>query len=326
MVIDESGEEGEHVMPGDVHPVAALFPMMADAEIAQLAEDIKRHGLLQALIRDGDVLIDGRNRLLACKRAGVEPRFEDLGDRDAVAVILSANISRRHLTVGQRAMVLALAEAEAKEGGAALFRLKRGTKKGVLAAAGVGATSLRLARFVRDHASDLVEQVMAGSSLVAAEEAGRKRQQQQVNREAERKRRLAALEERRKRLENERETLLARIAAERDEIGPAVTLPPEPELTLRFTPGPDGETIAFPEDPVLGPSLEEQDRLLKRMLAVKREILAVAAAPVIEDAYPLEQHVMAVRSWASAVVKAVYDMVEAHNEALRQGRTLRRVQ
>ena len=45
-----------------------------------------------------------RNRLKACKLAGVEPRFEDLNGQDPAAFIVSANIERRHMTKGQRAM------------------------------------------------------------------------------------------------------------------------------------------------------------------------------------------------------------------------------
>ena len=67
---------------------------------------------------DGDptktkpMLVDGRNRRAACKLAGVE--IGDKSDRcwldsttDPTAYVLSANIHRRHMTKGQRAMVVA---------------------------------------------------------------------------------------------------------------------------------------------------------------------------------------------------------------------------
>src|SRR5205085_4815531 len=51
-----------------VHPVAALFPLLPPDELAALAADIRAHGLLHAVVlgADGQV-IDGRNRLAACK-------------------------------------------------------------------------------------------------------------------------------------------------------------------------------------------------------------------------------------------------------------------
>src|SRR5580765_7417191 len=87
-----------------VHPAAAVFPMLSDDELQDLAEDIKVNGLLHPITLDAEgMLIDGRNRLAACKLAGVEPTFTTLNGHDPVAFILSANIQRRHLSKGQQA-------------------------------------------------------------------------------------------------------------------------------------------------------------------------------------------------------------------------------
>lgn len=92
----------------DVHPVADLFPMLADDELAELAEDIQQRGLLQAIVLDADGrVLDGRNRLAACKRAGVEPRFETYTGDDPDGYALSVNVQRRSLTKSQRAMLIA---------------------------------------------------------------------------------------------------------------------------------------------------------------------------------------------------------------------------
>jgi hypothetical protein len=90
-----------------VHPAAAVFPMLADNELDELADDIRAHGLRHAIVVKDGHLIDGRNRLEACRRAGIEPRTEELNGTDPVAYILSANVNRRHLTKGQRAMAIA---------------------------------------------------------------------------------------------------------------------------------------------------------------------------------------------------------------------------
>jgi hypothetical protein len=51
-----------------VHPAAELFPLMSAAELRELADDIKKHGLAEpvSLYDDrelGPCLLDGRNRL-----------------------------------------------------------------------------------------------------------------------------------------------------------------------------------------------------------------------------------------------------------------------
>jgi len=100
-----------------VHPVADYFPMMLDDELQALAEDIKANGLIHPIIRDKEgQLIDGRNRLKACKMAGVEPRFEELNGQDPVAFIVSANLARRNMTKGQQAMALAMIYPEPEKG------------------------------------------------------------------------------------------------------------------------------------------------------------------------------------------------------------------
>jgi hypothetical protein len=92
---------------------------MGKAELEALAADIKAHGLRQPIVTlDGKVL-DGRNRMAACERAGVEPRFEEwAGTGSPTAWVLSQNLHRRHLTESQRALVAARAkdafEAEAR--------------------------------------------------------------------------------------------------------------------------------------------------------------------------------------------------------------------
>jgi hypothetical protein len=95
------------------HEAANLFPMMDEDELKALAEDIKKHGLQQAIVLlDGQVL-DGRNRLKACALAGVKPDFTTTSAHalppggSPVDFVVSANLHRRHLTGEQKRAVIA---------------------------------------------------------------------------------------------------------------------------------------------------------------------------------------------------------------------------
>lgn len=99
-----------------IHPAAEIFPMLADDELDELANDIKEHGLQHPLVVKAGQLIDGRNRREACRRVGIRPAVEELNGTDPVAYILSANINRRHLSKGQRAMAVAKLYPEPRQG------------------------------------------------------------------------------------------------------------------------------------------------------------------------------------------------------------------
>jgi ParB-like chromosome segregation protein Spo0J len=90
-----------------VHPVAALFPMLAEEELRELAEDIKANGLLHPIVIQGDMLLDGRNRLAACQQAGVAPTYREYEGDSPFQFILSANLHRRHLNPSQKAVLAA---------------------------------------------------------------------------------------------------------------------------------------------------------------------------------------------------------------------------
>jgi hypothetical protein len=140
-----------------VHPVADLFPMMSEAELADLAADIKANGQIQpiiyALIDDEDVLVDGRNRERACEIAGVEPWREKLNGQDPVAYILSSN-DRRDLTQGQRAIVAAMANSYKLYEFGDIEKLGRALK--------VPRPRVAEAIVIVKHAPDLADQVRRG--------------------------------------------------------------------------------------------------------------------------------------------------------------------
>lgn len=106
--------EGDEPLPFDttylVHPVADLFPMLAEDELDELAADIKQRGLLQPLVLDGEGrILDGRNRLAACRLAGVEPRFTTYDGDDAAGFALAINGQRREMSKRQKATLGAVA-------------------------------------------------------------------------------------------------------------------------------------------------------------------------------------------------------------------------
>ena len=93
--------------PIPFHQFAEIFPMLDDDRLNELVRDIKDHGLLDAIVLYEGKILDGRCRYLACKVAGVEPRFEIYDGADALGFAVSRNLHRRHLNESQRAMVAA---------------------------------------------------------------------------------------------------------------------------------------------------------------------------------------------------------------------------
>jgi hypothetical protein len=95
----------------DEHEAAKIFPMMSDGNIRKLADDIRinglRHWITLAIQNGKHVVLDGRNRLLACAMAGEEPRWSMWEGKDPAAFVLSENLHRRHLSESQRGMVAA---------------------------------------------------------------------------------------------------------------------------------------------------------------------------------------------------------------------------
>ena len=104
-----------------VHPACVMFPLLDGDGLAALVADIRRHGLHEAVMVDGDELLDGRNRLRACDLAGVAPHFAQWRRNGASKTdfIVSLNLRRRHLDSGQLAMLghdlRPIFDAEAKE-------------------------------------------------------------------------------------------------------------------------------------------------------------------------------------------------------------------
>ena len=153
----------------EFHELANEFPLISDDETKQLADDIKKNGLIEPLmLLDGKVL-DGRNRYNAVKLAevalgpeDVEQFEEKFPDEDPVVFVISKNIRRRHLTVGQRAAVAAeLFKRMAKDGGSAKERAKKAA-----ATVGVAASSVEQAAHIQKTAPEVHKDLKKGSTTL----------------------------------------------------------------------------------------------------------------------------------------------------------------
>ncbi len=103
-------------MTFEAHPYADVFPMLPQAELKELADSINKNGQqLPIIIDDDGMVLDGRNRLKACKMANVEPMTERFTgtDEEKLAKVISLNLNRRQLTGTQKAFAAdALANIE----------------------------------------------------------------------------------------------------------------------------------------------------------------------------------------------------------------------
>jgi ParB-like nuclease domain len=94
------------------HPICLLIPSADEGELQDLTDDIRAHGLIDPIVLFEGMILDGRNRAAACERAGVAPRYVQFGGgrEDALILVVSHNLKRRHLT--KQAIADALVAAE----------------------------------------------------------------------------------------------------------------------------------------------------------------------------------------------------------------------
>lgn len=149
-----------------IHPYAEKFPMLSEGELDELAESIASIGLINPIVIDpAGLILDGRNRLEACNRAGVEVQTKVYEGSDIAEFVIGCNVTRRNMTTGARAMATALvleADGRRKDG-----RWRRGS---VIQISGLAEEresawqeSLRCAGIVLDYARDLAADVVAGA-------------------------------------------------------------------------------------------------------------------------------------------------------------------
>ena len=166
------------------HPACLLFPSPSQAELQELADDIKARGLQNPVVQYRGQILDGKSRIAACEIAGVEPTFREWnGKGSPTEWVVRENLIRRHLTSSQKAVIahdlLPILEQEAKE----RQRLSRGRGKKVrkdfptfpedgrasqIAArvARTNAAYVKAVKAVQKQAPELVEQVRSGKITV----------------------------------------------------------------------------------------------------------------------------------------------------------------
>lgn len=151
-----------------VHPYADKFPMLTDAELDELAESIRTVGLLYPIVVDAaGLIVDGRNRLEACNRAGVEAHVIEYDGDDVAEYVIACNVTRRNMSTGARAMSTALVlEADGRRENGRWIGWSRTSQDSGKSAG--ERESLRCAGIVLDFKPDLAAAVTAGDLALDA--------------------------------------------------------------------------------------------------------------------------------------------------------------
>lgn len=98
---------GKRMKTYQIHPLAKFFPSIEGEEFDGMVKDIKEHGCREPITLYEGKVLDGANRYRACRAAGVEPQYWTFQNGDPKAFVVSANLLRRHLSLVQRAAIIA---------------------------------------------------------------------------------------------------------------------------------------------------------------------------------------------------------------------------
>ncbi len=156
--------------PLRAHPAAELFPLMSEERLEQLAQSIREHGQRSPVVLCDGLVLDGRNRWLACKRAGVTPRtIEWDGVGSPWLFVWDQNGQRRDLPADQR-VALCLQVKRADES----WRVEHERQREQANHARSEAQKIAVARQPRDDAGKLAAKPSAVSCDTALGEAPRR--------------------------------------------------------------------------------------------------------------------------------------------------------
>jgi hypothetical protein len=96
-------------LPWELHEACAIWPDLSPADLRDLSDDIAANGLRDPVTLTPDnLLLDGKNRALACLMAGVDPAATAVVHAgDPWLFSLSKNKHRRHINKDQIALAIA---------------------------------------------------------------------------------------------------------------------------------------------------------------------------------------------------------------------------
>lgn len=169
------------------HAAAKAFPLLDAKDYELLKEDIRVNGVRNPIIVMGGEILDGRNRYAACEDLKIDPPIEEYRGSDAIGLIISQNILRRHLTDDQRVAIVAklrgpeiAGRAEARMQSTQMAGNKRNpgfsenekagihTHKEVAKEAQVSPGKAHAVLGVAKHAPEVLDDIVAGKTKIAA--------------------------------------------------------------------------------------------------------------------------------------------------------------
>ena len=155
------------------HKYADIFPLIEGAEFERLCADVRQHGVREPIVFFEGKVLDGRNRLRAATKVGVEcPRKTFEGDDEAALdFVVSLNVARRHLSESQRAMVadsLATMRSGARTD---LSPIGERSQEEAAILLNVGKRSVERARTVRSKGAAALVKVVEGGLITVSKAA-----------------------------------------------------------------------------------------------------------------------------------------------------------
>lgn len=102
----------------EIHPFAEIFPQTSESDFLKLKESINENGQRDPIVLLGGKILDGRHRYKACSELGIAPQFRNFDperDGSPIKYVSDTNLTRRHLTVGQKSAIAAQIEELIKQ-------------------------------------------------------------------------------------------------------------------------------------------------------------------------------------------------------------------
>ncbi len=158
----------------ELHPLAALTPPMNEPQYQAFRDEVRAspRGVITPVILIGGKLADGRHRWRACIDLGLEcPAVEYDEGPESEALVFAANVTRKHLTSSQLAM-MAAKWANRRPGRPGTVARATINQDELAARYGVCRQLISLACSLLDSGmTELIEQVWAGTMSLKAAKA-----------------------------------------------------------------------------------------------------------------------------------------------------------